>query len=198
MNTLLLDIGNVIMHFDFAPAGTRLAAASAAAGDPIELLTPLKRKLEIGEIDGPVFVDRAIAELGFRGGPDAFRRTWEDIFSPNLPMWETIRRAESRYRLFLISDTSDIHKESLFRQYEIFASFDGGVYSYETGCMKPDPGIYRTAIEGLGLEPGETFYVDDRPANVDAGRRAGFVSHHYHPGRHDRFLGEARAHGLDL
>ena len=196
--TLLFDIGNVIVHFDFGPARARLAQASSVAGDPLEIVAALKDRLEIGEIDGPTFVDAAIERLGYRHGRDAFRRTWESIFSPNQPMWETIAGARERYRLVLISNTSDIHKESLFRDYPIFESFDGGVYSYASRHMKPAPEAYRIAVDELGLRPAQTLYVDDGAANVEAGRREGFVSVLYDPRQHDRFLAEARVLGVDL
>lgn len=198
MKTLLLDIGNVIVHFDFAPARMRLAASSLAEGDPLDLLADSKRKLEIGEIDGPAFVAEAMAILEYRESPEHFRRTWEDIFSPNLPMWETIERARERYRLLLVSNTSDIHLQSLFRDYRVFRSFEGGVYSYKSRCAKPDGAFYRTAIVELGLHPGDTLYVDDSVENVEAGRRAGFLSLAYDPRRHDRFRREAHAHGFTL
>jgi len=198
MNAILLDIGNVIVHFDFSRARARLAKWSAAEGDPLELLAPLKQKLELGEIDGRAFVTRAVATLGFRGTVGEFRAIWEDIFRPNHRMCETIGRAREHYRLFLLSNTSDIHKDSLFRDFDIFESFEGGLYSYRSGCAKPDIEFYRTAIVELGLRPAETLYVDDRPENVDAGVRAGFVSLHYDPRRHEHFLREARAHGFAL
>ncbi len=198
VDTLLFDIGNVLVHFDFGPARARLAEASSVAGDPLETIAGLKDRLEIGDIDGPTFVDAAIEKLGYHGGPDAFRRTWEDIFSPNQPMWEAVARARERYRLVLMSNTSEIHKESLFRDFAIFESFDGGVFSYASHRMKPDPEAYRIAVEELGLRPAETLYVDDGAGNVEAGRRQGFVSVLYDPQQHDRFLAEVRALGVDL
>ena len=82
--------------------------------------------------------------------------------------------------------------------FEIFSSFEGGVYSYSSRCAKPEPEFYRMAIEEFGLRAAETLYVDDRPENVHAGTRAGFISVHYDPQQHERFLREARAHGFAL
>lgn len=39
--------------------------------------------------------------------------------------------------------------------------------------MKPDPRIYRLAIERCRLEPARTAFVDDLPANVAAARAEG-------------------------
>lgn len=47
--------------------------------------------------------------------------------------------------------------------------------SYEVGCCKPDPTIFRYACRALGVEPEDTLMVGDTPADaaaVDAGCRA--------------------------
>lgn len=51
--------------------------------------------------------------------------------------------------------------------------FDDVVVSGEHGMAKPDPRIYRLAIERCGLDPAGTVFVDDSDANVLAGRAAG-------------------------
>ncbi len=196
VETILLDIGDVVVHFDFGPTRAILREESSALGDPLVVLADLKRALELGEIDGATFVSRSVAALGFRGGEERFRRLWQGIFSPNEPMWETIEKLEGRHRLFLLSNTSDLHVEGLWRDFPVFACFGGGVYSFRSRCAKPDPAIYRLAIAELGLEPSATLYVDDRPENVVAGARAGFVSLRYDGARHADFLAEARAYGL--
>ncbi|MFN0282237.1 MAG: HAD family hydrolase [Kineosporiaceae bacterium] len=52
--------------------------------------------------------------------------------------------------------------------------FDGGVYSCRVGRVKPEPEIFKAAQRLLGLEASRTTLVDDRPANVEAARRAGW------------------------
>ena len=39
--------------------------------------------------------------------------------------------------------------------------------------MKPEPRIYELLLERYGLDPAETLFVDDRPANVAAAQRLG-------------------------
>jgi len=48
------------------------------------------------------------------------------------------------------------------------------VDSGNVGVMKPDPRIFQSAIDLLGLEPGQVWYVGDMPAiDVVGARRAG-------------------------
>lgn len=57
--------------------------------------------------------------------------------------------------------------------------FEDIVVSGEHGLVKPDPRIYRLAIERCRLEPARTVFVDDSPANVAAGRAAGMHALHF-------------------
>jgi FMN phosphatase YigB (HAD superfamily) len=52
--------------------------------------------------------------------------------------------------------------------------FDGGVFSCDTGHVKPEPAIFAAAQEVLGLDLAVTTFVDDRQVNVDAARAAGW------------------------
>jgi FMN phosphatase YigB (HAD superfamily) len=45
---------------------------------------------------------------------------------------------------------------------QLFPSITAHGFSYELGCMKPDPCIYRQTCERLGLQPGNDFAVQDR------------------------------------
>jgi putative hydrolase of the HAD superfamily len=44
--------------------------------------------------------------------------------------------------------------------------------------------MYEQAITQFGLDPAQTFYVDDLPANIATGKRLGFVSYQYDPQDH--------------
>ncbi|MCE6994115.1 HAD-IA family hydrolase [Saccharothrix sp. S26] len=47
------------------------------------------------------------------------------------------------------------------------------VLSFEHGVVKPDPAIFRIALDGLGVEPGEALMVGDRSTHDGAGVEAG-------------------------
>ena len=53
-------------------------------------------------------------------------------------------------------------------------AFDRVILSYETRAMKPDPAIYRAALEQLGSVPAErALFVDDQPQYCDGGSSIG-------------------------
>lgn len=51
--------------------------------------------------------------------------------------------------------------------------FDVQVFSYQVGALKPDPRMYRAALQALGAAPKETLFIDDAPANVAAAKALG-------------------------
>ncbi len=55
---------------------------------------------------------------------------------------------------------------------------DAVVLSFEVGVMKPDPAIYRIALERMGVGPEETTFVDDQPAYLDGARAIGMQALH--------------------
>jgi putative hydrolase of the HAD superfamily len=57
--------------------------------------------------------------------------------------------------------------------------FDHMVISAEVGIMKPDPRIYRLALEELAAKPEESVFLDDVLANVEAARSAGMAGIHF-------------------
>ena len=56
---------------------------------------------------------------------------------------------------------------------EVFALFDDIVVSGEEGIAKPDPAIFAVLAARLGADLDGIPYIDDSPANLAAGARAG-------------------------
>src|SRR5258708_15924284 len=53
--------------------------------------------------------------------------------------------------------------------------FDWVLSNEDMKPAKPDPEIYLTASERLGIQPHEAMIVEDAPHGVEAGRRSGGV-----------------------
>lgn len=183
---VLFDIGNVLVRFDFTVAAQRFASQSTAnTAQVLSLLSPFKDDLESGRISDDDFITQSITRIGFRGSREDFIRIWSDIFTENAPMTTVVEELASERPLYLLSNTSGLHKEWLFATFPVFRHFAGGIFSHEARSMKPDEPIFHAAVEAFGLEPSNTFYIDDLVDNVATARRLGFVCHHYHPDQHD-------------
>ena len=56
---------------------------------------------------------------------------------------------------------------------ELAALFDAVVISFEVQLAKPEPEIYRVALDRLGVPAFDALFVDDRAENIDAARELG-------------------------
>lgn len=79
-------------------------------------------------------------------------------------------------RLAAVTDTSVMHEDdvrSLLAPSGLSDLLEVVVTSCDVGAPKPDPLSLRTAIDRLGLRPGEVLYVGDRTIDRDAAAAAG-------------------------
>jgi putative hydrolase of the HAD superfamily len=73
----------------------------------------------------------------------------------------------------LLSNMPREHWLEFERRHDWLASCDHIAVSWEQRSVKPDKAIYRSSLHGLGLEPAEALFVDDRADNVAAAEALG-------------------------
>lgn len=194
--TFLFDIGKVLLDFDFEGTLEPLLPAGADASVLDSFLAD-KDAFERGDIGHEAYLAQALGVLDPSVTREAFESAWRNVFTPNRPMWGAVESlAADGHRLLLFSNTNAIHCPWMLEEYDVFRLFEAGTYSFEVGCVKPEPEIYHRVIADHGLDPATTRYIDDLPANVEAGRALGFRTHHYDLEEHaafDRWLEAERA-----
>ena len=187
--TFLFDIGRVLLDFDFEASLRGLLPESVADGDErLARLIDKKDEFEAGLVPVDSYIDWALETLGSTASRDQFRDAWQQIFTPNDPMWHRVRQlAGDGHRLILFSNTNAIHCPWIFKTYPDFALFNAAVLSHEAGSIKPMREIYQHAIDNHCLIPAETLYIDDLEANIATGRELGFRCWQYRLDDHDAF-----------
>ena len=197
IKAVIFDIGNVLLSFDFGRVLRRiLPHCGVTPADFSMRLEPLKMDLESGRISADAFLDRASVVLAYQGSRSELVRAWQEIFEPIEQTHRLVDGLASRVPLYLLSNTNGLHAEYFLGEYPVFRHFKDRVFSHEAGLMKPDPDIYRHALEKFGLAAGEAFFVDDLAENVEAARGQGIQSHQYHVGRHELLENHLRKAGV--
>lgn len=98
---------------------------------------------------------------------------------------------EKKYRLFLLSNTNDLHIEFVKKQmgtkkYSRFKNaFEQFYLSYEIFLRKPDVEIYDYVLKQNNLNPLETIFVDDTKENTDAAATLGIKVWNLQVGQED-------------
>jgi putative hydrolase of the HAD superfamily len=164
------------VQFDFKRGYRRLEGLCphAAAEIPKRLAgAGLVERFECGLVEPRDFVAQLSRILDLQVDYDGFCDIWSSIFTDTLVPESLVERLAARYRVLLLSNTNAIHFEMIRRTYPVLRHFHELILSYEVKAMKPQPEIYRAAIERAGCPPEECFYTDDIADYVEAARRIG-------------------------
>ncbi|MBE5876517.1 MAG: HAD family phosphatase [Lachnospiraceae bacterium] len=82
------------------------------------------------------------------------------------------RLKETGYRIYLFSNTaSRFHRFS--KNIPSLSYMDGFWLSCEHGYLKPEKEAYESFFAKFGLKPTECLFIDDTPANIEAGIKLG-------------------------
>ena len=87
------------------------------------------------------------------------------------------------YVVYLLSNTNEIHwKWSCehafpYNTFRVEDYFEHIFLSYEMKMAKPDEEIFRKVLDDAGLDPKETFFIDDSEANCMTARSLGISTY---------------------
>jgi HAD superfamily hydrolase (TIGR01509 family) len=175
---VVFDLGKVLVDFDYSIAGRRIAAQSKlSAADVQKFLdhSPLLYRYETGLMTRQEFFETVCGHTGFGGTLAEFSEFFADIFT-EMPEMTALHAALRRQGIptYIFSNTNDMAVEHILRAFPFFANFDGYIFSYEVGAMKPAAKIYETLEALSGKRGAEILYLDDRQENVEAGAARGW------------------------
>ncbi len=200
LKTIIFDLGNVIIPFDFRRGYAALEAHTGlpAAEIPERIrATGLVPELESGRIEPRPFVEAINQALGTSISYETFCEIWSSIFFPETLIPESlVQTLKQNYRLLLLSNTNAIHFEMVRDAYPILRHFDHLILSHEVKAMKPEPAIYAAVLSHAQARPEECFFTDDIPAYVEAARAAGIQAEQFLG--HEKLLADLRARGVDV
>ncbi|MCC7202266.1 MAG: HAD family phosphatase [Nitrospirae bacterium] len=172
---IIFDLGKVILDFSFASVAEGLASASddALYRDPANIADYLLKHgndiavmYETGRISSREFFNSIKNSFALDLSFDQFKRIWSDIFRENEGVAALIEKLKRDFSLFLLSNTNELHFEFISKNFPIVHRFDTWILSYEAGVMKPDPQIYRIALDKAGVSAEEAIFIDDTKGHV--------------------------------
>jgi len=137
-----------------------------------ELIIPL----ELGRISPRAYYDGLKRRLKLSWSYEQFTTAWNGIVNENRDVTWVMERLRKRHKLAALSNTNELHIDHIKRTIPSLGMFHDWVASCEVGLRKPDPQIYRLALERMGVRAAAAVYVDDRPELVDAGRSVGLTA----------------------
>ena len=119
-----------------------------------------------------------------------------DLWSQlNTPMLEFAQRLQQAgIRTGILSNIGDAMTSGLLAKHLWLNAFYHHTWSYSINLAKPEPSIYRHAVEGLHTPAENILFIDDKSENIAAARGIGMQAIQYTS--HDAFEQEMRNRGL--
>ena len=174
----IFDLGKVLVDFDYSIAARKIAARSAKAPADLHAFlgsSPLLLDYESGRLTRRKFYEAICEAIHFCGDLTEFGNYFAEIFT-EIPGTIALH-AELRqrgFKTYIFSNTNDLAIEHVRRDFPFFKNFDGYIFSYEVGAMKPLPEIYSAMEKMCGQRGADLIYIDDRAENIAAGAARGW------------------------
>jgi HAD superfamily hydrolase (TIGR01509 family) len=183
IKTVIFDLGGVLILIDFNRSIARFKQKIKKHSDSkiIDILknSDLVVSYHKGELSSRLFYkhiqDRFKGEFSYA----LFCDIWQDIFAPNEPMIRFLQKIKDEYELILLSNTNELHIDYLTKTFPFFDVFQDHIYSYKIGLLKPDPSIYKFALNRTDSRAEECMLIDDTLLNIDAALEMGMKGIHY-------------------
>ena len=174
---IIFDIGRVLIRVDVSRAMDGLASGLSLT--PKEVWSAIEKDprwldWQEGRISPRDWHLHITKRLGASLTFDQFTEVWNRALDPNPIHSEAfLEKLSKNYRLALLSNTDPIHMSNEEARFPFFRFFPMRIYSYRVGASKPNPVIYRKALQACKVRAEEAVYIDDVAAYAEAAQRLG-------------------------
>ncbi len=178
---LLFDLGGVLVDF----SGPReIGQYLRTPSTPAEILArwvncPHTDAFERGALSSKEWAARFVDDWGVTLEPEEFLKAFRTMTRRVLPgARELLDSLRPRFRLAALSNSNELHWDRNTKELKVLELFEFAISSHEVGLCKPDPAIYKVAIDRAGVAPEAIMFFDDLPANVEAACAVGIRGRH--------------------
>lgn len=189
IDTLILDLGGVLIDVDYRATGLHFGSLGITGFDTLyskARQSDLFDRFETGDLSPQGFRDEVRALLSAALADTEIDAGWNAMLGTIPPeRIALVKELKQRYQLLLLSNTNAIHVPAfeaiIARDLGIrdFRSlFHGAYYSCELGMRKPNAEIFQHVLEQHGADPARALFIDDSIQHVEGARAAGLHAQH--------------------
>ena len=189
INTIIFDFGDIFLNLE------KEASANAFKKIGLETLNEdllsKNESYEKDEITESQFLESFLNYIP-KSNFEEIKTAWNTIIG-DFPLYrlEFLQLLSQNYRLFLLTNTDEIHiahfeeKVGISFYTDFYNCFEKVFFSYEMGMRKPQSEIYTTIINNFELSPKRTLFVDDKLENTEAAASLGLQVWNLQVGKED-------------
>ena len=181
---IIFDLGGVLLNLNYDL--TEKAFISLGMTNFGESYSQLQQvqlfdRYETGQISSFHFVNRLLDLLPAGTTANQVVHAWDAmILDFPLKRLQNLEELSAKYRLFLLSNTNDLHIDAVRRALdkavghrELERYFEKTYFSSAIGMRKPDSKIFEFVCKENNLDPAKTLFIDDSPQHIEGARLAG-------------------------
>jgi FMN phosphatase YigB (HAD superfamily) len=180
----LFDLGNTLIKLAYERVLENICRDANVSRD--QLVQVLEqaggyRDMERGAVSFAEFYEFVCDRTGYRGTLQELRAIWSDFFDGTVPGSEDLLDAvREKYRIAFLTNSNEVHAEIIPRRFaSLFRKDDRFIFSHRFRVAKPDPELFRRALEVLGALPHHVVFVDDLIENVLSARTLGMHAYQF-------------------
>lgn len=186
IRNLIFDLGGVILNIDskrIIESFKKLGATTFPTDGARNIFSAYGK----GEITTATLRKTLMDELDIMATDTEFDKAWNsELVDIPQERFELIKRLkESGYRIYLFSNTNELHYEKFLDICrtdhgitELKNYFDREYYSHLFKKRKPDPGSFTAILAENDLQAEETLFIDDTLENVQGAESVGLHTFH--------------------
>ncbi len=186
IKNIIFDLGGVLLNLDYSLTSSAFQKLSFDFSSFDAVYSEQQHKLlfenfEKGIITPQQFRDGIRSIMQKNTVDSLIDEAWNKMLLdfPNERV-ELLEKLKNNYRLFLLSNTNNIHIEAYSRKLKdsfgftnLSHVFEQEYYSYNLGMRKPDIEIFQFVLSANKLEPSVTLFIDDSLQHIQAASSIG-------------------------
>lgn len=182
IKAVFFDLGGVIVRTEFQVPRQQLADRLGMEYDDLSKIvfdSESSGRASLGEITPDEHWASVIQRLKRPASEVSLIR--DEFFAGDIvdrTLLDYIRSLRGKYKTGLISNAWGDLRDFIVRE-KFDDAFDALIISAEVGAMKPEPKIFRIALEQFGVSPNEAVFVDDFLVNIEGCEKVGMKGIHF-------------------
>jgi putative hydrolase of the HAD superfamily len=189
IKNIIFDLGGVILDIDENVVFQELGKLGINVTDLVHSkeFMEIMSKFNTGIYTAPTFRKKVRTLLGLDKMTDQkFDSIWNAMLL-DIPREriEAIEQIKKHYKIFLMSNTNEIHYDLYIRDLQLRFGYDEfdklfhkSYFSFAEHLEKPDPRFFELILDHEKLMPEETLFIDDTAANIKVAKSLGINTYH--------------------